>query len=172
MADLPATLAGFDKRRDNFNAWLLSHGSTSHAPTNRYEVTRFQGIGTVCVVYCNGAGRITTWMNGADDAYLAFLAAGEWRAVEPIRRSPRNKHISSIVGRDGWGCVYCGEKLNEASATLEHVVSIVCGGDNHLSNLALACRPCNQEASHLPARAKIDMAVRKRAAQKEKHDAH
>lgn len=40
-------------------------------------------------------------------------------------------------------CVWCECKLDETTATLEHVRPLSCGGANHFSNYALACRRCN-----------------------------
>lgn len=43
-----------------------------------------------------------------------------------------------------WGraCTYCGAK--EIRLQVEHIVPVARGGSNRVSNLALACKPCNQ----------------------------
>lgn len=43
-----------------------------------------------------------------------------------------------------WGreCAYCGTK--EIPLQVEHIVPVARGGSNRVSNLALACEPCNQ----------------------------
>lgn len=43
-----------------------------------------------------------------------------------------------------WGrtCAYCGAK--EIPLQVEHIVPVARGGSNRVSNLALACEPCNQ----------------------------
>ena len=40
-------------------------------------------------------------------------------------------------------CSYCGAK--EVPLQIEHIHSKACGGSNRISNLALACQPCNQK---------------------------
>jgi 5-methylcytosine-specific restriction endonuclease McrA len=70
--------------------------------------------------------------------------------------------VISLAERDGWDCCYCFASLNIETATIEHFVPVTSGGDSHMANLSLACRPCNQEAGHMPVRAKMEMAVRKR----------
>lgn len=44
-----------------------------------------------------------------------------------------------------WGreCAYCGAK--DVPLQIEHIHSKACGGSNRVSNLALACGPCNQK---------------------------
>ena len=40
-------------------------------------------------------------------------------------------------------CAYCGAK--DVPLQIEHIHSKACGGSNRVSNLALACQPCNQK---------------------------
>ncbi|MHB1943465.1 MAG: RNA-guided endonuclease IscB, partial [Acidiferrobacteraceae bacterium] len=40
-------------------------------------------------------------------------------------------------------CSYCGAK--DVPLQIEHIHSKACGGSNRISNLALACQPCNQK---------------------------
>jgi len=40
-------------------------------------------------------------------------------------------------------CSYCGAK--DVPLQIEHIHSKACGGSNRVSNLALACQPCNQK---------------------------
>lgn len=48
----------------------------------------------------------------------------------------------AIFERDGYRCVYCGDKPNELEC--DHVVPVSRGGSNDPSNLATACVPCNR----------------------------
>ena len=61
------------------------------------------------------------------------------------RRAGKAKQIA---WRDGWDCAYCGLLLNEASATVDHVLPICAGGDNRKENLVLACHRCNRQKSN------------------------
>ena len=40
-------------------------------------------------------------------------------------------------------CVYCGTALTPEEGTEDHVVPLSKGGRNHISNVVLACSPCN-----------------------------
>ena len=40
-------------------------------------------------------------------------------------------------------CAYCGAK--DVPLQIEHIQSKACGGSNRITNLALACQPCNQK---------------------------
>lgn len=161
----PATLAAFNKRRATFEAWLVEHGSAILAPTNPYEVIRFEGQGKPCVVYRNGTDYIQPchWQNGALEAFQAFDQSQPWHATVRVRRNRKHENqVRSLAARDGWGCAYCPDALTEETATIEHFLSRTHGGTNHLANLGLACDPCNQKVSHLSVREKIEMAVKGR----------
>lgn len=56
-----------------------------------------------------------------------------------------------IFRRDAFTCVYCGEKLDPADCTLDHVEPRVKGGDSSRGNLVTACAPCNTAKAGLAA---------------------
>lgn len=45
-----------------------------------------------------------------------------------------------VLGRDGHKCVTCGV---ETDLTIDHIVPLIRGGTNSLSNFQTLCRPCN-----------------------------
>lgn len=160
---LPPSVNAFEKRRKVFEAWLLEHGSAIKQPTNPYEVIRFAGPENECVVYRKANDTISHWANGADKAYRAFLDRTDWRAAKRGHRDQKTANlILSLAERDGWTCCYCPTVLDMEAATIEHFMPITSGGNSHMANLSLACKPCNEEAGHMPVRAKIEMAIRNR----------
>jgi len=159
---LPPSVSAFNKQRKTFEAWLIERGSAVMQPTNPYEVSRFLGVSGECVVYRKANDTISHWANGADKAYRAFLDGTEWRAVKRGARDHRTvKLILSLAERDGWRCCYCTTTLDVETVTIEHFVPVTSGGNSHMANLSLCCHSCNAEASHMPVRAKIEMALRK-----------
>jgi 5-methylcytosine-specific restriction endonuclease McrA len=46
--------------------------------------------------------------------------------------------------RDAYTCQYCGEKPGQAALTVDHVIPRSRGGEHAWSNLATACKRCNQ----------------------------
>jgi 5-methylcytosine-specific restriction endonuclease McrA len=54
----------------------------------------------------------------------------------------------TLLLRDGASCVYCGRQLGTGEPfsrlTFDHVVPVSRGGGNALTNLVLACKPCNR----------------------------
>jgi 5-methylcytosine-specific restriction endonuclease McrA len=50
----------------------------------------------------------------------------------------------ALLKRDGTACCWCGADIPENLLTIEHLKPLSRGGNNHMDNLALACRPCNQ----------------------------
>lgn len=161
-AALPTTKRAFLDLWSRMKPWLLANGSAVYAPSNPYEVARFLAAdGLVAIVYINGAGRVTSWMNGADVAATAFLDGRPWRAVARTRRDAKTvQDYRALVRRDGTGCMYCAQPLTLEAATIEHVVPITAGGTNHLANKALACAAHNAQAGHLSAREKLELAIR------------
>ena len=59
----------------------------------------------------------------------------------------RRRKRRALVRRDGAACAYCGRPVGTglpfSRPTLDHVVPVTRGGGNELTNLVLACKPCN-----------------------------
>lgn len=164
---LPASLSEFRPLRRNFEIWLSQRGSAVMSVTNTYEVMRFLGKGTTSIIYKSESNAITSWQNGADVAFMAYLRGDEWRAVPRTNRQSKKKQrlYETMVERDGSNCVYCGCDLTYETATIEHIVAMTAGGPDHLSNFALACKACNNEVDSMSGAEKIRFAVKKRTCQ-------
>ncbi len=162
---LPPTLEAFDRERKKFVAFVVSQGSEILKSPNKYEVLRFTGPDGVAIIYRNESGRITHWANGADYAFLAFLKREEWRAIPKTDRvtgsKARHRH-AQILERDGDTCFLCGLSMPPEDQSLEHIVAVTHQGPNHLSNLALMHKACNNEIGHLSAREKFEIALKRR----------
>jgi 5-methylcytosine-specific restriction endonuclease McrA len=62
----------------------------------------------------------------------------------------RKKH--RLAMRDGGSiCHYCGERKKIYEITIDHVIPRSRGGAHALTNLVLACEPCNHAKGSLPA---------------------
>lgn len=48
-----------------------------------------------------------------------------------------------VYERDGYHCFYCSKQLTQTTATLDHIVAVVAGGDNSFENLVTSCLACN-----------------------------
>ena len=48
-----------------------------------------------------------------------------------------------IFARDDFHCVYCGERFEPESLTVDHVQARMRGGDRSGGNLVTACEACN-----------------------------
>jgi 5-methylcytosine-specific restriction endonuclease McrA len=56
-----------------------------------------------------------------------------------------------LAEAQNWRCCYCGIRTYtlevggnfQKSSTLEHVIPLTCGGDDHPDNLVIACKRCN-----------------------------
>jgi 5-methylcytosine-specific restriction endonuclease McrA len=44
----------------------------------------------------------------------------------------------------GQRCVYCATRLDQRTATLDHVIPVARGGAHDIGNLVSACGPCNR----------------------------
>ena len=56
-----------------------------------------------------------------------------------------------VMKRDLFRCTYCGISGTDAELEVDHIIPVVRGGSNHMSNLTTACRKCNQEKGVNPA---------------------
>jgi 5-methylcytosine-specific restriction endonuclease McrA len=55
---------------------------------------------------------------------------------------------NEIFQRDGYRCVYCGERFAAEELTVDHVQPRIRGGDRSEGNLVTACRGCNTLKGH------------------------
>lgn len=53
----------------------------------------------------------------------------------------------NLFDRDGWLCHYCGERVTEKNATLDHYVPVCQGGTSEPDNLFTSCLLCNSVKS-------------------------
>lgn len=59
------------------------------------------------------------------------------------RRSMSAKKRFEVLRRDGFRCKYCGVTASESQLHVDHVIPVVAGGSDDLSNLVTACAGCN-----------------------------
>lgn len=61
--------------------------------------------------------------------------------MSKLQLCPKKKR--KVWNRDRYMCKYCGCKLTDNTATVDHILSRGNGGGNDMSNLATSCRQCN-----------------------------
>ena len=54
----------------------------------------------------------------------------------------------ALFARDGYLCLYCGQPFPARQLTRDHIVPVSRGGGNTWTNLASACRSCNQRKNN------------------------
>ncbi len=61
-----------------------------------------------------------------------------------LRRSTEVRFSkANIFLRDQYRCLYCGTRVNNNTATMDHVLPLSKGGKTNWENIATACSPCN-----------------------------
>ena len=145
-----------------FEKWLSERGATVLKPTSQWELVRFKCGNETSVIYTNKLGKLS-FTGSSQVALDNFKVNGSWRAAKAATR--RKKSISPIVktllDRDGDLCFFCMSNLG-GDVTVEHLLSITHGGSNHISNMVLSHRLCNQKAGHLSLMEKINFHVNSR----------
>lgn len=157
---LPTNEDAFKRQWKKFATWLQEHGSEVLKPTNPYELARFTTSEGTGVVYCDKAGRVTSWQGGAQRAYEAWRGGKPWNVGKRAKRSRSlmQRRADQVKDRDGPDCIYCGAHLEDNEATLEHFLDIKYGGSNRIENLGRACQPCNARVSTMSIAEKIRFA--------------
>lgn len=138
-----------------FKKWLSDNGFQILANTSEWEIVRWRsGFGTG-IVYKNKLFNLT-FNDHASIAYKAFFKKGlSWPAPEKERRKKLDILTRTILERDGDLCFYCALIMPPDDMTREHLLAVNSGGINHIDNLVLAHRACNQRAGHLPVIKKV-----------------
>ena len=137
----------------NFEKWFVSQGAELLAPTNQWEKWRFRYGTHTLVVYERKNGR-QSWPKLAAQAYEAFKAGKPLPFKKSSKRGNLGGRINRLLDRDGDRCFFCKRQLGE-DVTVEHLVPKVHGGPDHISNLALAHKACNEAAGHMSLMEKI-----------------
>lgn len=84
----------------------------------------------------NAVAKLRTWQ----------LSVKDWKTI--TRKAVRK--------RDGTQCFYCDYPFTEEfPPTLEHLLPVSAGGTDHISNIVLACDPCNKAVGNWPLLRKI-----------------
>ncbi len=138
--------------------WLSAAGAEVLEPTNPYEVLRFRAGGATSVVYKNDRGNLTFTGESAK-AVGAFFSAGSWRAAAATPREKVSPTVKTIRMRDGDGCFLCAFPVSSKEESVDHLVPLTAKGPNHISNLVLMHRDCNQFCGAMSAPEKIAMHV-------------
>lgn len=68
---------------------------------------------------------------------LPERSAKQRRAAAAVANKRQQREVWD---RDGWQCVRCGE---HRWLTVDHILSVLCGGSEHLDNKQTLCGPCN-----------------------------
>lgn len=143
------------KKLAAFKSWLAMRGAELLVPTNEWEIVRFKAQGVTAVVYQNSGGRLSL-VGPAEEAWTAYRTGKSWDgAAKVVSRAKRTPLVKALIARDGHDCFFCGKPMEAGDETVEHLVPIICGGTNHIANLALAHARCNQEGGNLSVVEKI-----------------
>jgi predicted DNA-binding protein (MmcQ/YjbR family) len=140
---------------DKFKIWLEQNGAEILPCTNEHELIRFKGS-EVGVKYKSGK-----YSNKyAENAFLCYKNNKKWdgRPVSVGRQKNYIKEKKVLLNRDGSDCFYCGKPLL-FDITLEHLISLVSGGPNTLSNMVLAHEKCNNQMQNKGVAEKVSFAL-------------
>lgn len=135
-----------------FKKFLVNCGGQLLHETNEYEVIRVQTDKGVEVLYKKQSG-LLTWTDDLVKAYMAYKSGGKvkWRASKKrkVNRKRGPVLLQTLFKRDGKRCWFCEKSLTATDATIEHLLNVSNGGNNHINNLTVACAPCNQKARNM-----------------------
>ena len=151
---------------DAFKAWLVERGAIVDAATNPYEILRTRTCEGIFVAYKNTKGT-ERWPDGLIAIREAFLAGKDIALSPDLKSRVRLRHtIESIAARDGLECWFCERgflSTDSREITVEHLCPKAHGGPDHLSNLVIACEPCNRAAGNQSIADKVRLRERMRA---------
>lgn len=138
-----------------FKLWLQQQGAELLSPTNQYEVLRARARGRVHILYKDSRGAVT-WPDFLRQCYANFERGARMdMGLAGKARTTDQRTRLALLERDGRDCFFCSTTMPDDDITIEHLVSLHKGGPNHMDNLVLAHRACNQKADNLPLVRKI-----------------
>ena len=136
--------------KSSFVNFLRDSGCVILKPTNEWEFIRFDCEKGVGVIYKNSKNNSLSFTGPAKEAYDHFKKKKPWKSANKKKRTRLQQKIDVLWQRDGNRCFYCDKPFTEDEPeTLEHILSISNGGNNHLDNLVLAHGFCNRQADNM-----------------------
>jgi hypothetical protein len=147
--------AKIERRREQIESFLRARGAECQVPTNQWEILRFRAGVDTGIVYKKADGS-TTLVGPAKEAITAFFKGMPWSAGVAVKRRRAPPRVRTVLDRDGDRCFLCGRPLDD-DITEEHLVPVTAGGPDHISNVVLAHRLCNERMGHLSVMEKIRM---------------
>lgn len=150
------------RRLAAFKNFLNRSGAEIFASPNPYEVLRFRAGQGMATIYRNGAGKLK-FVGAVGDPWRAFVMNLPFRGASKSARAvgdERAEIVATLIDRDGRQCFYCPNSIASGLETIEHLVPVTSGGPDHLANLALAHRHCNELAGVLSVFEKIKLRER------------
>jgi 5-methylcytosine-specific restriction endonuclease McrA len=103
---------------------------------HRPQVRADQGFATV-------AGPVTVRRRDGSAAVLDAYDEQELARIVGHRRPISRVMRTRVLMRDGMRCRYCGVRLLEHEAEIDHVIPVSLGGSSRLGNLVTSCTKCN-----------------------------
>jgi hypothetical protein len=138
-----------------FTKWLGAKGAQVLQPTSVWEVCRYKSNSGTSIVYTNKTGRLR-FTGDSLVAWTAYVTGAGWRAIPATKRKLKSSPTCQALRvRDGDDCFFCRTPVEVEDESVEHLVAITHGGPDHLSNMALSHRVCNNLAGHLSVMEKI-----------------
>ncbi len=138
-----------------FVEWLRNQGAQVMPCTTPYEIARFIAHGKTNVVYMNQRGGIRA-IGFAMQCVEMFETNGRMAMGYARKASkPMQKRRQALIERDGPWCFFCHQEMAFDDSTIEHLVSKMRGGPDHIDNLVLAHERCNLGVDNLSLMDKI-----------------
>ena len=148
-----------------FKNFLNRSGAEIFSSPNPYEVMRFRAGQGMATIYRNAVGKLK-FVGPVGEPWRAFVMNLPFRGSPKSARAAgdeRAEIVATLVDRDGRQCFYCPKAIATGSETIEHLVPVTSGGPDHLANLVLAHRRCNELAGVLSVFEKIRLREQLRA---------
>lgn len=145
---------------EKFKSWLIKRGAVIAAPTNPWEVLRFNAASGVGVIYKNRFDYLT-FTGESEAAYTAWRKNKVWKAIDRKRVALRAKKVR-LANRDGKRCFCCLKPFDFSKLTIEHLFNFSHGGTDNENNLGLACDDCQKLLGNLPVVKKIEVVIKRR----------
>jgi len=139
-------------RMKKFGRWLKDRGAEILTTKSDWELIRFRrGHGQTGVLYRNSKNNNISFNNDfAEGAYLAYRDNKPWEhKIKTVNRVKGSKTKAELVNRDGRLCFFCEKHMTNEDMSIEHILEVSDGGSNHMSNMALAHKWCNEEVKSM-----------------------
>jgi hypothetical protein len=143
-------IARLKRAADAKGLTIIDHGNGHFQISGGPLLVNYYPLAKRQSAYIAGTTKKRTFVTPEEAVEMAFSEPERVGQESKAKRGRQRQHRLKLLAKHPY-CRWCGTKLTEETATIEHIIPLDRGGLDNLNNKALACAECNHKrANNMP----------------------